>query len=313
MAGNEPMVSICCITFKHENYIRECLDGFVNQKTNFQFEVIVHDDASPDKTADIVREYEAKYPDIIKPIYQTENQYSKKIKSLWKHVFPRCRGKYIAICEGDDFWCDPNKLQMQYDFMEANPDYSLCMHGRYILDCFTKQYIPAPFIKNFPEDGKEFAHRTACGEYLFATQTIFIRKSCFDSKFDDMFRDSAKAPMSDLQIAFHLGLAGNVKYIPQRMAVYRRAPGSATNNAKGVRHDFNQRADNAVVNMLNNSGYPQWIADRRKHRKQERFCNICKLPFTILSSILDKLCITPQRLKNRKKYELYIQNNNRDI
>ena len=130
MQDNLPMVSICCITFKHEKYIRECLDGFIMQKTNFPFEVIVHDDASPDKTADIIREYEAKYPDIIKPIYQTENQYSQKIKPLWKHVFPRCRGKYIAICEGDDFWCDENKLQMQYDFMEANPDYIWCMHGK---------------------------------------------------------------------------------------------------------------------------------------------------------------------------------------
>ncbi|MBO5924474.1 MAG: glycosyltransferase [Lentisphaeria bacterium] len=264
MQDNLPMVSICCITFKHEKYIRECLDGFIMQKTNFPFEVIVHDDASPDKTADIIREYEAKYPDIIKPIYQTENQYSKKIKSLWKHVFPRCRGKYIAICEGDDFWCDENKLQMQYDFMEANPDYSLCMHGRYIIDYFTKQFIAAPFIKNFPEDSKEFAYRVACGETLYSTQTMFIRKSTFDAKHDEIFRDAQFAPMSDTQIAFHLGLAGKVKYIRKRMACYRIFSGSATHNAQGDNKQFIERARAAYNQMLENSGYTQWIEDREK-------------------------------------------------
>ena len=148
MSSNIPTVTICCITYKHEKYIRECLNGFIMQKTNFPFEVIVHDDASPDKTADIVREYEAKYPDIIKPIYQTQNQRSLGKKVSLTYVYPKVRSKYIAICEGDDFWCDPNKLQMQYDFMEAHPDYSLCMHGFKRLDYFARTYKNMPFIKN---------------------------------------------------------------------------------------------------------------------------------------------------------------------
>ena len=215
--GEEILVSIRCCAYNHEPYIRKCLEGFVMQKTTFRFQAVVHDDASTDGTAEVIREFADKYPDIIKPIYQTENQYSKKIKSLWKHVFPRCRGKYIAICEGDDFWCDPNKLQMQYDFMEANPDYSLCMHGKYIIDHFAKRFTAAPFIKNFPEDGNEFAYRVACNESLYATQTMFIRKSVFDAKYDEIYRDSQFAPMSDTQIAFHLGLAGKIKYIKKRM------------------------------------------------------------------------------------------------
>ena len=263
MQDNLPMVSICCITFKHENYIRECLEGFVNQKTNFPFEVIVHDDASPDKTADIIREYAAQYPDIIKPIYQTENQYSKNIQALWEYVFPRCRGKYIAICEGDDFWFDPNKLQMQYDFMEANPDYSLCMHGIKRLDYFTQTYSNVPYIKNFPEDGTEFAHRTALNEYLYSTQTMFIRKSVFDAKHDEIFRDSQFAPMSDTQLAFHLALAGKVKYIRRRMAVYRVFPGSATNNAAGRSKEFNERAKAAVTAMLHACGRSDWAEERQ--------------------------------------------------
>lgn len=127
------MVTIRCITYNHEKYIRQCLEGFVMQKTHFRFEAIVHDDASTDGTADIIREYEAKYPDIIKPIYETENQYSKHDGSL-RHIMDKhTHGKYIAICEGDDYWIDPFKLQKQVDFLESHPDYGVVHTNRYSL------------------------------------------------------------------------------------------------------------------------------------------------------------------------------------
>lgn len=123
-------VSIWCTAYNHEKYILQCLDGFVNQQTNFEFEVIVHDDASTDSTASIIREYERKYPNIIKPIYQTVNQYSQKHINMIKTFFlPKAKGKYIAICEGDDYWIDPLKLQKQVDFMEANPICTICSSG----------------------------------------------------------------------------------------------------------------------------------------------------------------------------------------
>lgn len=123
---NKIMVSIISLAYNHASYIRECLDGFMMQKTNFAFEVLIHDDASTDGTADIIREYEAKYPDIIKPIYQTENQYSKGIPIGCTYLYPRAKGKYIALCEGDDYWTDPLKLQKQVDFLESHPDYVMC-------------------------------------------------------------------------------------------------------------------------------------------------------------------------------------------
>lgn len=119
------MVSIRCTVYNHEPYLRQCLDGFVMQTTNFRFEAIVHDDASTDNSASIIREYAEKYPDIIKPIYETENQYSKHDGSLSRIVNAACKGKYIAMCEGDDYWIDPYKLQKQVDFMEKHPDYGL--------------------------------------------------------------------------------------------------------------------------------------------------------------------------------------------
>lgn len=119
-------VSIVCNAYNHERYIRSALDGFVMQKTTFPFEVLIHDDASTDATADIIREYEKQYPDILKPIYSTENQYSKRDGSLARIQYGRVRGKYIAFCEGDDYWTDPLKLQKQYDLLEANPEINIC-------------------------------------------------------------------------------------------------------------------------------------------------------------------------------------------
>lgn len=121
-----PLVSVRCITYNHEPYIAQAIDGFLMQKTDFPFEVIIHDDASTDKTADIIREYERKYPLIIKPIYQTENQYSKRNGSIAKAIDPKLKGKYIAFCEGDDYWIDPNKLQMQVDFLEKKLEHRMC-------------------------------------------------------------------------------------------------------------------------------------------------------------------------------------------
>lgn len=124
--AENPLVSVRCITYNHEPYIAQALDGFLMQKTNFPFEVIVHDDASTDKTAEIIREYEKKFPKIIKPIYESENQYSKHDGSLERIVNSALRGKYVAMCEGDDYWIDENKLQMQVDFLEGNPEYGMC-------------------------------------------------------------------------------------------------------------------------------------------------------------------------------------------
>ncbi len=122
-----PLVSIRCLVYNHEPYLRQCLDGFVMQKTDFPFEAIVHDDASTDGSAAIIREYAEKYPDIIKPIYETENQYSKHDGSLVRimNVAMHPDSKYVALCEGDDYWTDPNKLQMQVDVMESDQEVGL--------------------------------------------------------------------------------------------------------------------------------------------------------------------------------------------
>jgi glycosyltransferase involved in cell wall biosynthesis len=122
-----PLVSVSVTTYNHEKYIRQCLDSILMQDVNFPYEILVHDDASLDGTTDIIREYETNYPGIIKPIYQTENQYSQG-KHVSKFNFDRARGRYLAFCEGDDYWTDPGKLQKQVIFLERNPEYIATAH-----------------------------------------------------------------------------------------------------------------------------------------------------------------------------------------
>jgi glycosyltransferase involved in cell wall biosynthesis len=125
-ANIEPLVSVACATYNHKRYIRKAIDSFLTQKCCFQYEIIIHDDASTDGTSEIVREYAELHPDIIKPLYQTQNQYSRGRKCITEFVLPKCQGKYIAFCEGDDYWTDPLKLQRQVEIFQKYPDCIIC-------------------------------------------------------------------------------------------------------------------------------------------------------------------------------------------
>ena len=128
-----PLVTVVCTVFNHGKYLKSCLDGFVMQKTDFPFIVLVHDDCSTDDSVRIIKEYADKYPNIIIPIIETENQYSKHDGSLMRAIDVHIKSKYVAYCEGDDFWTSPQKLQVQVDYMERHPDCALCFHDVDIL------------------------------------------------------------------------------------------------------------------------------------------------------------------------------------
>jgi glycosyltransferase involved in cell wall biosynthesis len=132
--GTVPVVSICSLAYNHESYVRDCLEGILMQETTFPVEILIHDDASTDNTANIIREYEARYPRLIKSICQTENQFSKGKVGAPLHAFPGKRGEFMAYCEADDYWTDPSKLQKQVDFLDRNPDYVMCYHDAKIVD-----------------------------------------------------------------------------------------------------------------------------------------------------------------------------------
>lgn len=126
--SNDPLVSIICITYNQQDFLKQALESFLAQKTEFPIEVLVHDDASTDKTIDIITEYARKYPKIIKPYFEKKNQFSSGSDEFIGDLYNQAKGKYIAICEGDDFWTDPDKLQLQVDFLNQHPDYSICFH-----------------------------------------------------------------------------------------------------------------------------------------------------------------------------------------
>lgn len=212
---NELMVSVSCITFNHENYIEEALKSFVMQKTRFNYEILIHDDASTDKTAEIIRDYEKKYPDLIKPIYQQENLYSQGVDVDDLNT-ERAKGKYIALCEGDDYWTDPLKLQKQVDYMETHPECSLCVHAAYIVNVMGKRIKPVrPHIGNKIFSVAEIIEG---GGGLFATNTMMYPRA-LDLDKPEFYK---KAPVTDYPLAIYLALNGSVYYIDEYMAAYRK-------------------------------------------------------------------------------------------
>jgi glycosyltransferase involved in cell wall biosynthesis len=136
-----PLVSIICNTYNHQHYIASAIESFLKQITDFPIEILIHDDASTDRTPEIIRNYENRFPNIIKPIYQKINQYSKEIRINPEFNYPRTKGIYIALCEGDDYWSDPFKLQVQVEHMVSNPETSVCVHASSVVKSSTGKIV----------------------------------------------------------------------------------------------------------------------------------------------------------------------------
>ena len=222
MNKQDLMVTIRCTVYNHEPYLRQCLDGFVMQKTNFKFEAIVHDDASTDGSATIIREYAEKYPEIIKPILQTENQYSKRDGSLTRIMNEHTRGKYIAICEGDDYWIDPYKLQKQVDFLERHPDYGMC-HTAYRDTLTNRKSTP---VITTPTD--IYLDIILRGEYKIGTLTTLIRRDIFfNLKRHDKLQNFK---LGDSPLWIEIAECSKIKYFEECTAVYRILNESASHS-----------------------------------------------------------------------------------
>ena len=174
MSATVPLVAIRCIAYNQEAYIRDTLDGFVKQKTTFPFVAIVHDDASTDNTASIIQEYAEKYPDIIKPIFETENQYSKPnnpLGEIMREAIKSTGAKYVAWCEGDDFWSYPEKLQKQVDFLNSHPDYSMCFHSSDVLN-MNVDAIPQSCAK---VENRDYSASEILTTWIIPTNSVVMR------------------------------------------------------------------------------------------------------------------------------------------
>ena len=265
---SEVKLTVYCLTYNHENYIRQTLESFLRQKTKYQFKVIVHDDASTDNTANIVREYEKKYPDIIKPIYQMENQYSQGVRFGSLFIVPKMRGKYVAQCEGDDFWTDPYKLQKQFDIMEKNPDCSICVHK--VMHVYengnsTDKYQPNCDLDECKLSLLDYFDLNI--EHPFQTTSYFMRA---DVKKDYAFNPPefvAKIGVGDVPTILFSLTKGNMYYLNEAMSCYRRlskgswTSNNSTNTKKQLEHYKNIINGYNAFNKFLNSKYDSFVND----------------------------------------------------
>lgn len=222
----EIMVSICCLVYNHEKYLRRCLDGFIMQKTNFKYEVLIHDDASTDDSAKIIKEYAEKYPDIIKPIFQKENQYSKGIKVSMQYQYPRAKGKYIAFCEGDDYWIDENKLQIQYDIMNKYNNVSICVHNVLKINEKGKKirgekFPPVSYNQGIIEKQQFMEAGLIKGKWLFQTSSYFYRTSNIIELLNEKPDFIEVSMIGDLPLFLFMLTRGDIYYIDRDMSNYR--------------------------------------------------------------------------------------------
>lgn len=217
MTENPPLVSISCITYNHAPFLRECFEGFLSQKVDFPYEIVVYDDASTDGTQELIQEYQKKYPAHFKVLLNDENQYSKGVRGInIRYNFPRCRGKYIALCEGDDYWSDTKKLQKQVDFLESNGDYTASVHSALVFNQNTGKVEESLYNKINRDFDLKFSDILKHQGSVYPTCSLLMRK---DKIFypDNLLYFTG----GDLILIFFLVLKGKVRFMKEKMGVYR--------------------------------------------------------------------------------------------
>lgn len=245
----EIAVSIICLVYNHEKYLAQTLDEILKQKVDYKFEVLVHDDNSTDNSREIIEKYQKKYPAIVKPVYEKENQYSRGVKISIDIMLPLVKGKYVAYCEGDDFWCDNQKLSKQIKFLENNFEYVACVHNTKIIN-----------LKNNEEGFVNFEkiEKDICIEEIiegrgngYQTSSLLVRADVIKKLLNERpgFFESAKV-IGDYPLAIFLSLNGKIRYIPDVMSVYRcetSGSWSATNNRR--------ETDEELIDILKGVNY----------------------------------------------------------
>jgi glycosyltransferase involved in cell wall biosynthesis len=297
------MVSIYCTTYNHEKYISEALESFLMQKTNFKYEILIHDDASTDNTAKIIREYEKKYPEIIKPIYQKINQYSKKIKISIIYNYSRAKGKYIALCEGDDYWIDENKLQIQVEYMKRHPKCSLCTH---VAQKVSRDKKVIGVVRPNKGDKKYTTDDVILGGGgMFATNSMFFHTNLVQS-LPDFYKN---APVGDYPLTIFLSLYGNIYFIDKCMSAYRiMSEGSWSSNIqanKSKKTEHNKKITQMLYEINEYTKYKYLTAIEKHLVDNEVNLLISNNDRSILKS--DKYFQLRNKLTIKQKIKIYIK------
>lgn len=218
-----PLVSVVVICYNHEKYIRDCLDGILMQQVSFPMEIIVGDDCSTDGSLSIIREYEHRYPDMIRVIIPECNQFAKGFSLFYTRLCPSARGRYVAMCEGDDYWIDPHKLQRQFDFMETHPDYSMCFHRHKIVNGSQE------YFNHFTPAGEcDVALSDMVNLCICQTASVFERRQVLDTPALQSYHRDPEHGYGDICNFMACAISGKVRYMTGCWSVYRRHDDSMT-------------------------------------------------------------------------------------
>lgn len=231
-------VSICCMTYNQVDYVADALESFLCQKTTFPYEIIINDDCSTDGTTEIVLDYAQRYPDLIRAYTHKENHYSKGVRILTTYLYPKARGRYLAFCEGDDYWTDCEKIQRQYDAMEAHPESPLCVHASNFVVADTKKTL----VVNRPFDHDCILEaRSVLGEiHGYATNSYFIRKTAFDRYVELGF---PRLPAhGDFKMSTFFATMGPIIYLERTMSAYRMLSKNSINRGIHTKSPAEQNA-----------------------------------------------------------------------
>ena len=257
-----PLVSVIVVTFQHSRYIRKCLDGIVMQVTDFPIEVIVGEDSSTDDTREICIEYAEKYSDKIRLfLHNRENNIVIDGRPTGRFNFlynlSKSKGKYIALCEGDDYWTDPLKLQKQVDFLEANEEFSGCFHNTLKFNETEGKLQPIPYRTY---DKKKFTFKDTISEISpFHTSSFLFRN---DALF---FLDDYKNIQSgDMALFSTIAMSGYLFLIDELMSVYRINTGGLTRTIDNKNYHENRIILMDYLSKISDDKYSDTIAKVRK-------------------------------------------------
>ena len=217
---SEVIVTICCTAYNQEKYIAKTIESFLMQQTSFPYEIIISDDCSTDKTTEIIRSYVKKYPKIIKHIYHDKNMYSKGVIPIRDYILPLVKSKYIALCEGDDFWIDTHKLQKQVALLESQPFLSGVGHKTELMkdDELTNEFMP-----NFKCDKQkiEFEDFIDFNHYMHTSSLIYRYDTSNKAAIDKYLNKYPCIDFNDTFMLLVFAKFGSIGYIDQVMSVYR--------------------------------------------------------------------------------------------
>lgn len=305
-----PLVSICCITYNHAPFIRQCLDGFLMQETSFDIEILIHDDCSTDGTTEIIKEYAEKYPDKVFPLYETENQF-KKLGTAQIDLFnyDRAQGKYIAYCEGDDYWTDPLKLQKQVNFMEVHSEYSVCFH-RYIEIDKDNNFLrnsECDELMKESEEGIDLGLDNYFGHWYAQPTTMLFRKDCHQREWHEIYPHFCDS----IEIYLYLR-EGKCKIMNFVGAAYRKHNGgiATVRNEKEHIEEAIVVADD--IYLINKEPYAKtnwkktilWAISKYEKTDKEAYNNLIRKER--LKFPLDMFCIYGKIIKNKIRNKISI-------